>query len=87
MSRIFNLTRRNIQLLSEMNKNDGSITESEQTTYSAFAFYMNIKVLKRLNFVTDDGMIFNNSNKKSWSLTEKGKKLLHHINEIDKLWQ
>lgn len=87
MSRVFELTRRNIQLLTEMQKKGGTVTQQEQSVYSAFSFYINTKELIKKGFIVNNGTVFADSNKKSWTITEKGKLLLKMLKKIDSLWQ
>lgn len=73
---------KHIELLQEIEKRQKT-TSREQNTYSPFAFYMNIGMLKRYGLVCENGT--GDNGRKCWSLTQKGKEFLRHIREAEKI--
>lgn len=78
---ISRLTSKNLELLAEMQKK-GKVTAREQDTYVTFAFYMNIGTLKKYGLVEEESES-TNGGRKYWVLTEYGKRLVSHINQIE----
>lgn len=75
-------TDRQIELMRLMEKK--SLTAREQPIYSPFAFYMNIGRLDNLGLVKENNNNNEtNSNRKLWSLTEKGKKFMVVVKEME----
>lgn len=70
-----------IELLEEMLKKQKT-TAREQSTYSPFAFYMNIGMLKKYGLVYENGT---DNGRKHWSLTKKGVRFINCIMEAEKI--
>jgi hypothetical protein len=74
-------SRKNVSLMLELDRKPMTITD--QKIYSPFSFYLNTGFLKRSGIIIENGI--SSDNRKSWCLTDKGKKIVSHIKSINKL--
>lgn len=80
--RITSFTDRQMELLKALAKQN--LTARDQHVYSAFAFYLNIGVLKKYGLVEEDGIKSENG-RKMWLLTERGKTFMKYSQKIESL--
>lgn len=71
-----------VELLEEIERKQRT-TAREQGTYSPFAFYMNIGMLKKYGLVCENGI--SNGGRKHWSLTKRGVQFLEYVRFAERL--
>lgn len=79
---VTNFSSKNLELLLEISRKQKT-TAREQSTYSPFAFYMNIGMLRRYGLVCEDGIEGNG--RKMWKLTKDGVMFLDYMNKVEEV--
>lgn len=73
---------KHVELLEEIEKKQKT-TAREQNTYSPFAFYLNIGMLKKYGLVCEDGVV-GGDRRKHWRLTRLGVHFLECVRSAEK---
>lgn len=83
--RISDFRKKELNLLKEI-KDKAFITKSRQKIYgSSIGFYMGIWSLRDRGLVVEDGV--DERRQKRWILTDKGKEIIEHLLEIEKIME
>jgi hypothetical protein len=72
---------KHMELLEEIEKKQKT-TAREQNTYSPFAFYLNIGMLRKYGLVCEDGI--SDDRRKHWRLTKLGLQFLEYVRGAEK---